>query len=237
MRYDKHEIENYHYGSGLWAGLHDRILVAGVNDKQFWADLFEGKGGPGFKKNLDCPENRLTLIRKYQELNPDQPIIRSRLNELAYRMMITGNPDFVYPHLEPEEPEDTRPRDSQGRVMSSKALQWRDWTNWVNDPETSMRQINELRRTDAGFAEFYVTTAATQRISDDPMAHVNVPNNNPVPTKKAVPADVQQFAAAYRTMSSQQVKTLLSPGLNPLGPAAAAEQKRLFDAACACGAI
>jgi hypothetical protein len=38
-------------------------------------------------------------------------------------------------------------------------------------------------------------------------------------------------------MSSQQVKTLLSPGLNPLGPAAAAENKRLFDAACACGAI
>jgi hypothetical protein len=52
-----------------------------------------------------------------------------------------------------------------------------------------------------------------------------------------VPADVQKFAAEYRALSVQQLKTLLSPGLNPQGPAAAAEQQRLFDAACACGAI
>jgi hypothetical protein len=33
------------------------------------------------------------------------------------------------------------------------------------------------------------------------------------------------------------LKTILSPGLNPLGPVAAAEQKRLFDASCALGLI
>jgi hypothetical protein len=234
MRYDKDEIENYVYGSALWAGLHDRILVSGANDAQFWEDIFQGKGGKSFKKNLDCPENREALLRKYQEFNPNQPIIRSHLSELAYRLMITGNPCFIYPHLEPEEPEDTRPRDSQGRVMSPKAIQWQQWEAWCSSPDTKMADIQTLRRTNPEFAEFYATTAERQRVKDDPVAAVN---NRQPDHKKKVSDAVQQFAAQYRTMPSDRLKTLLSPGRNPLGPADAARVQSLYDAALSAGLL
>jgi hypothetical protein len=236
MRVDRDEIENYRFGSPLWSALNDRILVAGVNDDEFWEDLAQGRGGKGFAKRLDCPENRATLILKYTAAYPSAPIIRSALNDLLWRLMLSASQDFIDPHATPEEPEDTRPRDSLGRVMSPKAIQWRDWTAWVNDPETSMRQITELRRTNPTFQEFYSHYAAQERTST-PVGDA-VENLNVRPTKKyVVPADVQKFAAEYRALSVQQLKTLLSPGLNPQGPAAAAEQQRLFDAACACGAI
>jgi hypothetical protein len=234
--FDRDEIENYRFGSPLWAGLNDRILVSGVNDDEFWDDLSQGKGGKGFSKCLDCPENRATLVLKYTQAYPNQPIVRSELNELLWKLMLAASPDFIDPHATPEEPADERPRDSLGRVMSPKALQWRDWTTWVTDPETSMRQITELRRSNPAFQGFYSHYAAQERTSTpvgDAVENLNVRQA----AKKTVPADVQKFAAEYRALSVQQLKTLLSPGLNPQGPAAAAEQQRLFDAACACGAI
>jgi hypothetical protein len=160
----REDWDNYYLGSPYWHSLHDRILVGGVNDKEFWSDLFEGKGGKSFKKNLDCPENRLTLVQKYQELNPNAPIVRSHLNELAYRLMITGNPCFVYPHAEPEEPVDERPKDALGRPMSPKAIQWQQWEVWCSSPETKMADIKALRQSNKDFAEFYETTAARQRV-------------------------------------------------------------------------
>jgi hypothetical protein len=235
--FDRDEIENYRFGSPLWAGLNDRILVSGVNDDEFWDDLCQGKGGKGFSKRLDCPENRATLILKYTQAYPNQPIVRSELNELLWKLMLAANPDFIDPHAAPEEPEDARPRDSLGRIMSPKALQWRDWTAWVTNPETSTRQITELRRTNPAFQEFYSHYAAQERTSTQVGDRVENLNARQAPAKKAVPADVQKFAEEYRTMSVQQLKTRLSAGLNPSGPAAAAEQQRLFDAACACGAI
>jgi hypothetical protein len=226
-KFDRDEIENYTLGSPLWAGSYDRILVSGVNDDEFWSDVFEGKDGKGFKKRLDCPENRATLILKYTQANPNQSIIRSALNELLWKLILAANPDFIDPHAAPEEPEDARPRDSLGRVMSPKALQWRNWTDWVNNPETSMRQITELRRTNPAFQEFYSHYAAQERTST-PVGDA-VENLNVRPTKKyVVPADVQKFAAEYRTLSVQQLKTLLSPGLNPQGPAAARDGAKVL---------
>jgi hypothetical protein len=235
MKFDRDEIENYRYGSPLWAGLHDRILIPGVNDQEFWSDFLLGKGGKGFAKRLDCPENRGTLILKYRQLFPAEPVVRTKLNELLWKMMISGNQDLIDPN---EEPEDLRPRDSQGRVMSSNAIQWRDWTAWVTNPETSMRQVNDLRRNNPGFAEFYAHYAQQERTSTPIGDSVQNLNVKQAPAKKAVvPADVQQFAAEYRTMSSAQVKTLLSSGLNPLGSAAAAKANQLFNDACALGLI
>jgi hypothetical protein len=236
-KFDRDEIENYRLGSPLWAALNDRILVSGVNDDEFWDDLCQGRGGKGFKKHLDCPENRATLVLKYAQAYPNQPIVRSELNELLWKLMLAANPDFIDPHAAPEEPADERPRDSLGRVMSPKALQWRDWTTWVNDPETSMRQITELRRTNSAFAEFYSHYATQERTSTlvgDAVQNLNV---RQAPAKKAVSTDVQKFAEDYRTMSVQQLKTLLSPGLNPQGPAAAARANTLFNDACALGLI
>jgi hypothetical protein len=236
-KFDRDEIENYRFGSPLWSALNDRILVAGVNDDEFWSDMSQGKGGKGFKKRLDCPENRATLILKYTQAYPNHPIIRSALNDLLWNLMLACSPDFIDPHATPEEPEDTRPRDSLGRVMSPKALQWRDWTTWVNNPETSMRQIKELRRTNPAFQEFYSHYAAQERTATPVGDAVENLNVRQAPAKKAVPADVQKFADEYRTISVQQLKTLLSPGLNPSGPAAAARANTLFNDACALGLI
>jgi hypothetical protein len=231
MAITKEDFDVYQLGSKYWAGIGDRILVPGVNDAEFWDDVLAGKGGKGFKKHLDCVENRTTLIIKYRQLHPTEPIIRSLLNEVLWKLMISGNPDLIFPN---EEPEDTRPRDSQGRVMSPKALRWQQFEEWCSNPETKMYDIEAFRRKDPEFAEFY-TTQNKRQLQDTPVEDAAVSQS--APTKKAVPADVLKFAQEYRTMSSQQVKTLLSAGLNPLGPAAAAENKRLFDAACACGAI
>jgi hypothetical protein len=236
-KFDRDEIENYRLGSPLWAGLNDRILVSGVNDEEFWDDLAQGKGGKGFSKKLDCPENRVTLVLKYTQAYPNQPIVRSELNELLWKLMLAANPDFIDPHAAPEEPADERPRDSLGRVMSPKALQWRDWTTWVTNPETLTRQITELRRTNPGFAEFYSHYAQLERTSTPVGDGVENLNVRRAPTKKSVPADVQKFAEEYRTMSVQQLKTLLSFGLNPSGPAAAARANKLFNDACSLGLI
>jgi hypothetical protein len=151
--------------------------------------------------------------------------------------MLAANPDFIDPHATPEEPEDTRPRDSLGRVMSPKAIQWRDWTAWVTNPETSMRQITELRRTNSAFAEFYSHYAQLERTSTPVDGAAENLNARKAPTQKSVSAAVQKFAEEYRTMSVQQLKTLLSPGLNPSGPAAAARANTLFNDACALGLI
>ena len=110
----KDDYDIYVLGSPYWAGVNDRILVSGVNDAEFWADFLEGKGGKGFKKHLDCAENRATLLSKYQQLYPTEPLIRTKLNDLLWKLMISGNPDFINPH---EEPVDDRPRDAQGRLM------------------------------------------------------------------------------------------------------------------------
>src|SRR5258708_31803027 len=141
---------------------------------------------------------------------------------MVRKQMLSTQPGFTHPHASAEGPEDTRPRDSLGRVMSPNALQRRDWTTWVTDPETSMRQITELRRTNPAFQEFYSHYAAQERTATPVGDAVENLNVRQVPAKKAVPADVQKFAEEYRTMSVQQLKTLLSPGLNPSGPAAAA---------------
>lgn len=226
----------YSLGSDYWSGVGDRILVAGVNDKEFFEDLFEGKSGKSFKKRLDCVENRATLFTTYQGMYPNQPIVRSKLGDVLHKLMLSYT--FIDPHAEPEEPEDTRPRDALGRVMSAKAIQWQQWEAWCNNPETSTRQINEMRRTDPGFAEFYATTAERERLTDDPMATTNTAANyRQQDSKKKVSDAVQQFAAEYRTMPTEKLKSLLSPGRNPLGPADAARVQSLYDAALAAGLI
>jgi hypothetical protein len=121
--------------------------------------------------------------------------------------------------------------------MSSKAIQWRDWTAWVTNQETSMREITELRRTNSGFAEFYSHYSQLERTSTPVDGVGEILNAPKAPTKKAVPADVAAYAARYRTMSMDAVRKELSPGMNPEGPAAAAQAKRLFDASCAAGLI
>jgi len=161
MSYDRDEIENYVMGSDLWAGMADPILKPGVNDSVFW-DLLNQKS-PGFSHHLDSPENRNVALVVYCQKFPGTPIICSEMNELIRKLISIGYEGFVDPNAKPAEPVDTRQRDALGRIMSPKALRFRDWTNWVNDPGTSMKQIQELRRTDSSFAEFYETMSERER--------------------------------------------------------------------------
>lgn len=224
----------------------DRILHEEIPEQveEFWSDFLQGRNGSGFAK-IDCPENRETLLRKYREAYGFAAlVVRSALNETWRRYVITHSAfdhGFIDPNPEPEV--DERPRDATGRV-SPKALQWRDWTAWVTDPETSMRAILEKRRTDPAFAEFYAHHSAAERTATpvgDSVENLNVrqfaPSASASTSRKVASPEVQRFAQDYRSMSTQQIKTLLAPGLNPLGPAAAKYNQELFDQACALGLI
>lgn len=224
----------------------DRILHREIpeQEEEFWNDFFEGRNGKGFSK-IDCAENREMLLQKHAAATGYAPVVRSVLNELWRKYAITRGAfdhGFIDPNPEPEI--DDRPRDAQGRLMSQKELDWQAWEAWVNDPETSMRQILEKRRSDPAFAEFYAHHSAAERTSTavgDSVENLNVrqaaPSTSTPTSRKIASPEVQRFAQDYRTMSTQQIKTLLSPGLNPLGPMDAARQQRLFEEACHFGLV
>jgi hypothetical protein len=52
----REDWNEYYLGSPYWHSMHDRILVAGVNDKEFFEDLFEGKGG--------SPSRRIWIVQR-----------------------------------------------------------------------------------------------------------------------------------------------------------------------------
>jgi hypothetical protein len=228
-KYDNDEIQNYHYGSDLWAGDFDPILKMGVNDSVFW-DLLNQKC-PGFAKHLDCEQNRNTAVVVYCQRNPGQPIICSELDMLIRKLISIAYEGFKDPNEKPAEPVDTRPRDSKGRVMSAKAIRFRDWTTWVNSPETSMKQVQELRRTNPEFAEFYATMAARERQSEQVGDAVVNLNANRDPEKKKLPDEVYTWAAQCRTLPVEELRRIMSP--SAVGSRVAEENTRLFNIAVA----
>src|ERR1700723_1466917 len=155
-QYEQSEIEHYEMGSPLWAGVNDPVLVDGINDEIFWDSFLGAKGGRGFA-TLDCDENRATLLIKYTNMYPGQPIVRSQLSALWYALMISHSPDIIDPHAEPE---DTKPRDAKGNLLSAKTIrnqEYLDWTEGKSDMETRQRRAN-----DRGFAAFYTAMNQTQ---------------------------------------------------------------------------
>lgn len=75
-QYEQSEIEHYEYGSSLWAGQNDPVLVEGTNDETFWDSFLGAQGGKGFSR-IDCEENRTILLQKYAKSFAGQPIVRS----------------------------------------------------------------------------------------------------------------------------------------------------------------
>jgi hypothetical protein len=221
----------------------DRILHREIPEQEeaFWSDFLQGRNGSGFAK-IDCSENRELLLQKYAAASGHALVVRSALNAFWRKFAITRaafDHGFINPHedtMVQQMLEAERPRDSEGRLLSAKQIQWQQWESWVNDPETSMRQVLEKRRTDPAFAEFYAHHSAAERTSTtvgDRVENLNVKHS----TKNAVPVDVQKFAIEYRTLPTSKIKAMLSPGLNPEGPAAAAEANRLFTAAIDAGLL
>lgn len=233
MSYEQDEIENYVMGSDLWNGAEDPVLRMGVNDHVFWPLVLERSRA--YKNNLDCEENRNRVIALFVQRFPGEPLASSSVAEFIGKMISIASPLFVDPNAAPDEPVDSRPRDARGRVMSSRALLWREYERWVNDPETSMKGVNEKRRTDASFAEFYSTMGERQRLESkvgDAVENLNAPQ---APTRKEVPEDVRLWATDYRTRSIAEIRMVMSPAM--VGPIVAAENQRLFNLATEAGLI
>ena len=222
----------------------DRILHEEIPEQaeEFWNDFLNGKGGRGFNR-LDRNDvngvNRTVLIEAYRQRHPDDVIVRSRLNEFWNKCLLTatdlGFTDF---ESEPEVEEVIDPREADAARIA-------EFEAWSNAPDTSVKMINERKRTDRGYREYYDARLQQEVRSDDPMAQLNAQLNSrqPLPStttatsRKVAPAEVRQFAVDFMRMPTAQLKTLLSPATNPNGPADAARVKRLFDDACAFGLI
>jgi hypothetical protein len=126
---------------------------------------------------------------------------------------------------------DQTPKDKNGRPLTQQQLEWAEMTRFAN--ESTMDAINQRKYVDPKFRAF-IATNLRREISEQTVADgVENLNANRKPKTRGVPADVQAFVARYRTTSVAEMKKELSPGINPLGPAAAAESNRLFEAACA----
>lgn len=229
----------------FWAAPNDRVLHREIPEQEelFWQEFKEGRNGKGFA-SIDSEHNRELLLEMYAAAyGSDAPVVRSQLNAYWRKLVITRfalepNSGFIDPHYEEPEEEEVDPAEAEAAMIAEFAA-------WSDAPDTSTKMIAERRRVDRSYAEYYNARLQQEVRSDDPMADINAQNNlhQPSPStmtptsRKVAPADVQQFAVQYMRMSTEQLKTLLSPATNPDGPAAAGRVKRLFDDACAYGLI
>jgi hypothetical protein len=218
------------YPNEFFAAPGNRILHEDIPEQaeEFWNDFLEGRNGKGFGK-IDCPENRALLLQKYADATGYSPVVRSRLNDLWRKYVISYSVfdhGFIDPNPEPEV------------EVDHEALQFENWAAWVDDPQTKTKDIREKRGTDAQFEAWFTKNYGSEL---QPTAVSDAVQNSNVrqtpPAKKTASPEVQRFAAEYRTMSVAQIRTLLSPGMNPQGPAAAKHNQELFDQGCAFGLI
>jgi hypothetical protein len=237
MTYDENEIQTYQFGSDLWAGNFDPVLHPGINDSVFW-DLLNQKC-PGFFKHLDCEQNRNTALVIYCQKFPGSPIICSEMNALIRKLISIAYEGFVDPNAAPPAPADTRPRDRNGRLMSPKAIQWQQWEQWVNNPETSMKQIEALKNASQEFRAFYVSSLQREISSkpiDGALENLNAPQ---IPTKKKIAGvdeeELRLWCQQYRTLAVSEIKRIMSPAQS--GQAVADHNKKLFEAGIATGLI
>jgi hypothetical protein len=214
-QYEQSEIEHYEYGSSLWAGVNDPVLVEGANDETFWDSFLSAPGGKAFAR-LDCEENRAILLRKYAERNSGL-IVRSALTQLWNMLLLAHSLDFIDPQAKAVEEEVVSPEQEYAAWMDGK----------------SEFQIRERRASDKGFAAWFTATNKAQIQSDDMMADQNYRNN--VRTERAnVNQALRDWAAEYQKLPISECKRRMSPAVNPAGYL---EFNRNFEAAMSAGLI
>jgi hypothetical protein len=236
MIYDTDEIENFVLGD-LWAGMADPILLPGTNDEIFWSHLLQKC--PGFSKHLDCPENRNVALVVYCQKFSGSPIICSEMNTLIRKLISIAYEGFKDPNEKPAEPVDTRPRDRNGRLMSPKAIQWQQWEQWTNNPETSMRQIEALKNANPEFREFYVASLRKEISSTEVGDSVENLLEPQPPTKKKIAGvdeeELRLWCQQYRTLPMTEVRKILSPAQS--GQVVADHNNKLLEAGIAAGLL
>jgi hypothetical protein len=120
------------------------------------------------------------------------------------------------------------------KQLSASQQAWSEFRQW-SESHTS-EQCKQRARSEKAFGDFYRKNLERE-FGNTPVGDAVVNVNQKTPTKKSIPADVAEYAARYRTMSSDAVRKEMAPGVNPLGPTAAAEVSRLFELACQYGLI
>jgi len=188
----------------FWAAPGDRILHREISEQEelFWQEFMEGRNGKGFAM-IDCSENRELLLEKYAAaFGSEALVVRSKLNELWRKYAITRSAfdhGFINPHeaeMVEAMREDERPRDANGRLLSQKEIQQREWLAWINNPETSTREIEVKKRTDRAFADFYHNLYLSQIRTDEPAT---------TPTSRKVASEaVQASQKTYVTCSQSR---------------------------------
>lgn len=162
-------------------------------------------------------------IEKYRKVRGNEPIALGDFVDFVDALLLSGGL---------QRPAAPAPKEKK---LSPSQQKWSEYR--VFSEEHSMSECRARAQQDSAYASFmhknFEREAAENR---DPNGLVSL-NANRTPTKKGVPADVVAYAERYRTMSSDAVRRELSPGMNPLGPAAAAEANRLFQAGCDAGLI
>lgn len=198
--------------------------------KKFRAEYYDGDpDGKETQKLLDAVE-MLFGTDGYASLNQ----LATALNTLILSGQVTPREqDDAEPLPEPKA--DTTPRDRNGKALTQEQLDWSEMTRFAN--ESSMDAIRQRKNIDAKFRAFLATNYRREMVSTPVHDGVTNLNANRQAQQSGVPADVLAYATRYRTISSSDMRKELSPGMNPLGPAAAKEANRLFEAAVASGLI
>ena len=154
----------------------------------------------------------------------------SDFDRIGGRMLMLGK--FNKPII--LEPEDTTPRDSKGRKMSARAIRYGEYRVW--SATASMTEVTKRRQTDPDFAAFYRSERSNEVLDAGDGVEAGGTMKRDVDKKKWT-QELNDFANAYRRMSSEQADSLRKAATNPGGAAGAAEFNRLVDECIEAGAL
>jgi hypothetical protein len=202
-------------------------LEDAANNDRFAAAFFETPVGGEIKKaGLKTTDNVYAIVALAQERAGRVEIVIPDAEAAAKELFLAG--DLQPKRKKVEQPPAPKPLTASQRAWSEYRI--------FSESHTSS-QCKARAKVDAGYATF-MRKNYEREMNESPVPDAAVNLNEKAPTtKKAVPADVADYAARYRTMSVEAARKELSPGMNPQGPAAAAEANRLFEASCAAGLI
>jgi hypothetical protein len=195
------------------------------NIRRFREDFRASELGSRLKaEGLDHGDNLVLILSTAQTELDKEDVNTSEMSAIGRRLYLLGD-------LKPKQaPVAQAPAPKQLTEPQKRWSEYRQFSEQAN-----MSEINRRKQSDPGFASY--VRKCYEREIDQEIGDAVVNLNQKAPTKKNVPDDVAAYAVRFRTMSTDASRTELSPGRNPLGPAAAAEANRLFELACQYGLI
>jgi hypothetical protein len=187
------------------------------NIKLFIRDFRAGNVGSQIKEAaLDTGENLDAILEDAQAQTGREDVNLREYEASARRMWLIGD---LKPKKATAPVVDDVERDKLGRPLSSKALQWKRWEEWCNDPKTKSADIAQLRKNDAKFREFFEYQYKL-RLSEEPVGdRCDAVGTAAIRQDKSVRVTqaLRDFAAAYRVIPTSEVRRLSSPAMNPSG--------------------